>query len=305
MDGRDPILIVYPSRGSAFHETFARRLAAAADEGLRGALVRSSAEVSEMDEEQLAGATLGIVSPWECAQFVGNRERFFARLSAAKKRITVLAEAVEIKWFSWQFRLPIRYDALIDVGFASQKHKLPPSFDLPYHFLFNGPTREEERTIKAASTSSKRPIPWAFVGHIREDRARLASELVEELDPGGFVFLPTAGAGVRKGKGMISPSSLANVLSKTRYYVWRSHHEFAYYESFRFIEAILAGAVPCKVDVGGTWKQPGIPNVFPSVQALRRCIESEGFPSMLGAAREFYLSRGRLADHLEEALGVV
>jgi hypothetical protein len=298
-------VIVYPDGGSVFHEKLARRLGAAAEEGSQEALVRSSAEVCEMDGEQLALTTLGIVSPWECAQFIGSKEKLFSRLSVAKKRVMILAEAVEAKWFGLQFRLPVRYDALIDVGFASQRDRLPSGFDLPYHFLFNGPTREEAQAIELALVPSERRIPWAFVGHTKVDRVKLAAELVNELDPGGFVFLPTPGSGVREGKGMISPSGLAHVLSNTRYYVWRSHHEFAYYESFRFIEALLAGAAPCKVDIEGTWKQPEIPNVFPSVRALRRCIESEGFAAMLGSARQFYLSRGRLADHLEEALRFV
>jgi hypothetical protein len=125
---------------------------------------------------------------------------------------------------------------------------------------------------------------------------------MEKLGPGGFVFLPGAGM-VREGHGTIGPSGLASVLSRTEYYVWNSYHEFAYYESFRFREAVLAGAVPCKIDAeAASWERIGIPGVFPSVDAFRESIRSEGFVRMRESAREFYLSRGRLSDHLEKTL---
>lgn len=298
------LLIVYPATGSVFHEGLARRLATARRERSEGTLVCSSAEVRDMDADRIAHMAVAIVSPWECVRGITGKEKFFSRLSAARRRILVLAEAVETKWFTWQFHMPVQYDALFDVGFISQENKLR-NFDLPYRFLFNGPTQYEEQTIAQASSSEpERSVPWAFVGHSREGRIRLAAELVEKIDPGGFVFLPNPGFGVREGKGTIGPSGMASVLSKTRYYVWRSHHEFAYYESFRFIEAILSGAVPCKIDSEDTWKQYGIPGVFPSVEALRDRIQSDGFSSMLESAKEFYLSQGRLADHLKQALAV-
>lgn len=297
------MLIVYPAWGSAFHEGLARRLATARREGSEETHVCSSAEMRDMDTERIANATVAVVSPWECARWITGKEKFFSQLSVAHKRILILAEAVETGWFTRQFELPVRYDVLIDVGFASQEHKLP-NFELPYRFLFNGPTRQEEQ-IMAREPSSERSIPWAFVGHSKEDRVRLAVELVEKIDPGGFLFLPRPGSGVKEGKGAVSPSGLGAVLSQTRYYVWRSHHEFAYYESFRFIDAILHGAVPCKIDGGEVWKQSGIPGIFPSVEAFRDRIQSDGFSSMLEDAREFYSSRGRLSDRLEEALAVV
>lgn len=256
-----------------------------------------------MDADRIASVTVAVVSPWECVRWIASKEKFLSQIALARKRILVLAEAVETGWFTRQFELPVQYDALIDVGFASQKHKLP-NFELPYRFLFNGPTRQEEQKM-ARTPSSERRIPWTFVGHSKEDRVKLAAELVEKIDPGGFLFLPKPGSGVKEGKGAISPSGLASVLSQTRYYVWRSHHEFAYYESFRFIDAILQGAVPCKIDGGNVWKRSGIPGIFPSVEALGDRIKGEGFSSMLESARKFYSSQGRLADRLEEALAVV
>jgi len=116
------------------------------------------------------------------------------------------------------------------------------------------------------------------------------------------VFLPNPGMGVRKGGSSIGPAGLSSGLSRTRYYVWTSHHEFLYYESFRFLEAILVGAVPCKIDGRAAWKQLGIPGIFPTVQALCDTVHSEGFSSMRNSAKAFYLSQSSLANHLERIL---
>lgn len=299
MRDRKQITIVYPFAGSDFHKQLARRLASACEEKSRTAKLLSSAEVRDMDDDRLAGETTLIVNPWECTYKIGPPEKFFSRLSAARKRITVLAEAVEIEWFKKQFRLPMQHDMMIDIGFASQESKLH-DFDIPYRFLFNSPTRRDERTIMRADPS-RRTIPWAYVGHYRETRMKLAAELVEKFDPSGFVFL-TKGGAVMEGRGTIGPLGLSSVLSKTKYYVWNSHHEFEYYESLRFMEAIMAGAIPCKIDSRVNWKKLDAPGIFSSVQELADSARNEGFTSMWRSARDFYLSRGRLADHLEEVL---
>lgn len=301
---QDQLLIVYSGAANVFYEGLARRLAEACKENSWEVSLRAASELNNVSADRLRDATLVVVNPSECSYRVGDAEGFFSRLSAARKRVMILAEAIENKWFEAQFRLPVRYDLLIDVGFTSQREKLS-GFDVPYRFLFNGPTLREELMIQRAAPSERRHIPWAFVGHSREDRSKLAAELVERLDPSGFVFLPNPGTGMVRGTGKIGPSGLASVLSKTRYYIWRSHHEFMYYESFRFIEALLAGAVPCKIDNAHAWKELGIPWIFPSVQSLCGSVRSEGFASMQDSAREFYLSRGRLADHVKEVLGDV
>ena len=267
-------------------------------EGSREVVLCAAAELESMDTEQLEDSTVALVNPSECTLGLGNVKEFLSRISVARKRVMVLAEAIENRWFKVQFRLPIRYDAVIDVGFLSQKDKLPDS-DLPYRFLFNGPTQEEKRKIERTEPS-RRTIPWAFVGHRRDDRFALAAELVERLDPGGFLFLPNPGTGVVRTNGKIGPSGLEAVLSRTKYYVWTSHHTFMYYESFRFIEALLAGAAPCKIAYPAEWKKIGIPGIFPSAEAFCKVARSEDYASMLGAAKDYYLSRGLLADHLGE-----
>jgi hypothetical protein len=92
------------------------------------------------------------------------------------------------------------------------------------------------------------------------------------------------------------------VLKRSRYYVWETHHEFDYYESFKFLAAITAGAVPCKIDGRAKEIQGETPGIFASVRELSEHIQSRGFSTMRDTAQEFYLSSGRLADHVQEVL---
>jgi hypothetical protein len=84
----------------------------------------------------------------------------------------VLAEAVGIKWFERQFELPLRYDMLLDVGFASQEDKLRDS-GVPYRFLFNvaGPARgahdSEFRAFQADDTVGVRGARQGGAGQAR------------------------------------------------------------------------------------------------------------------------------------------
>lgn len=293
-------MIIYPYAGSVFHQDLARRLHRACAENSTTVELYSSAELRDMDPSRLPGTTLLIVNPWECVHELPRVHTFYEQLAKAGKRLMVLAEAVEVKWFDRQFDLPIEYDAFIDVGFVSQEEKLEDT-SLPYFFLFHGLTaREEEKVSKM--TSANRPIPWAFVGHRRDDRIRMASEMAEKVDPAGLVFLPNTGSGVRKGKGMIGPPGMMSSLSRTQCYVWRSHHEFRYYESFRFREAILAGAAPCKIDAEVDWRGYEIPGIFESIEDFADTLSTEGFEAIQASAKDFYISGGRLAKHLEGVL---
>lgn len=300
MVDRETITIVYPAEGSDFYKQLARRLATACSENSRTVSLYSSAEVRDMESDHLADEAVLIVNPWECSIQIGDSAAFFSTLSGARRRITVLAEAAGFEWFTKQFELPLHHEMLIDVGFVSQEDKLQ-DLQVPYRFLSNSATREEERMLEQA-TPYEKPIPWAFIGHNRQTRINLAAQLVDELDPGGFVFLPDRGRGVKEGQGTIGPLGLSALLSRTKYYIWNSLHEFEYYESFRFREAVLAGAVPCKIDDADVWRDLDVPGIFPSVGALLDDIHSEGFDSMWHSTKEYYLSQGTLADNLEEIL---
>lgn len=300
MRANDKLLIVYPQAGSAFYETLGRRLVTSCKEKFRDVTLRSAAEVCGAEEGGLDDTTVAVIAPAQCRHGLPDRDRFFRLLSGARRRVMVLAESVETEWFENQFKVPLEFDALIDLGFVSQEQKLN-GFETPYLFLFNAPTHEEKQMIEGASLTGRK-IPWATVGHERRDRVQLAHDLLTKFNPGGFVFLPPAGVVIKKENGMIGPDGLHALLGKTQYYVWESLHEYNYYESFRFREALLAGAMPCKVDRRADWTNTGIPGIFPSVEAFAESARDEGFEAILGSAKEFYFSHGLLADRVEEVL---
>jgi len=304
------LLIVHPSSGGIFYQELSRRLFTACKEELREEVALcSSRELRNMTTDRLSSATLAVVNPVECAATSNDssgwcaatssvRSAFFSKLALGYKRIMVLAEAVESKRYRQQFRVPVNFNALFDVGFVSQKEKhLFP--DVSYCFVFDGPTKKEEQVIASLSTS-KRHIPWALVGYQTPEHLKLVAALVDYgRYPEGFCYLQ------RPFDSGLSPTGLAAVLSKTNYYVWSSEDSFAHYESFRFIQALLAGAVPCKIDNSHSWDDFDIPGIFPSAQSFCAKVQEEDYWSMYSSAREFYTSKGSLAEHLEKALHLV
>src|SRR5215211_2962063 len=131
MPRSDHFLLVYSTTSNVFYEALAQRLLTACNESSLPVESCAAAQLSSMNVDQLANTTLILVNPVDCAHKVGSARKFFTRLSAAKRRLIVLAEAVETNWFRNQFLLPIQYDALIDVGFVSQEEKLK-NFSIPY-----------------------------------------------------------------------------------------------------------------------------------------------------------------------------
>lgn len=315
------LLVIYPTGSNhTTSQELARRLFTACKERIREVALYSSRELRNMTTEQLSNATLVVVNPVECAATSSDRSDFFSsatssdssdffsKLSLARKRITVLAEAVVESTHGPQPRLPVNFDAIFDVGFVPRKDEHPFP-DVPYHFVFNGPTKEEEQNLAGQSPARERYIPWAVVGPQNSTHLDLLAELMGyKLYPRGLCFLEPPlqqGKGKGKRKGLLSTLGLAAILSKTNYCVWGSNDSFAYYEGFRFIQALLVGAVPCKIDGNRSWEDSDIPGIFPSVQSFYAKVQEEEHWSMYCSAREFYTSKGRLAEHLEKALRLV
>jgi hypothetical protein len=303
---------IFPHR--TLHQELAQRLLTACKDGAQQrAEIRTSRELCELAEEELRDATLLVVGPFECMGTSGDSSMFVSAFAAAGRRILASVEPVGSPWYEKQFRFPLRFDAVFDLGFVSQEHE-HRLLEVAYHFVFNGSTKDEERTIRELTPPPERPILWAMVGYPTARRLELAAQLTEDLDPGGFVFMPGQPSRLRPDGSLrwpdplarhekISPSRLATVLSKSSYYVWNSAHDLAYYESFRFIVAVRSGAVPCKIPhEDASQGLSDIPGVFPSVASLSTAVQEEGAPSLYGLARDFYLSKGSLATHLEEAL---
>ncbi len=298
--GSDNVTVIYPQAGNAVFHGLAARLANAGRAAGRDAVLRPASSVSGMGRGGLVGTTVLVVQPGQCSRGLPDRDAFYQRLSEARARVAVSAEPAGTDFFDNQFKMPVDFDALIDIGFVSQADRLE-GFEVPYLFMFHAPTREDALVIEEASAAG-RTIPWSLVGHARDDRVRLADDLAGALDPGGVVFLPPRGVTISKDRGMIPSGGLDKLLRKSRLYVWASIHEVDYYESFRFREAILAGAVPCKIDAGTGWHDTGIPGIFSSVDALRESVEEDGYETLFEEAKAFYLSGGLLSDALDGAL---
>jgi hypothetical protein len=295
------ITVLYPEAGNAFYQGLASRLVEALKEleGSRSTCGRPYGELPVGDEARgrLADVAL-LVNPREW--LATSKGRPLPDLTWARRRILVLAEAVETKWFASQFDLGIRFDGVLDIGFVSQAKKRRVRH-VPYTFVFNGPTARERKIVESTVVSAEtRPIPWAVIGHATSDRAALADELLRHCDPSGVVFLPPLRP-VRPGEGLLSPADVQQILAVTRFYVWRSHHTFPYFESFRFIDAVLAGAVPCKIGAH-SMEFDGVPLIFESVEEFAE-ITKDDPKACYDLAREFFLSADSLSRQLDVALG--
>lgn len=287
-------------------QELARRLLTGCKDASPSVAVYSSRELCALTVEALRRITLLVVSPGQCVKTSGDQEAFLSSAASAQKRILVSVGPVESPWYRRRLKSSIHFDAVFDVGFASQKDKHSEASDVPYHFVFNGLTRGEEPFVTTSAQSEVRPIPWALVGPRNRRHLDLLAELFEHrVDPEGFCFLYRHLTSKRTAQPMLSSSGLSAVLSKARYSLWASDRDVAYYESFRFIRALLAGAVPCKID--STYPREGldIPGVYPSVPSLQAEVQDEGFSAMYRRAGNFFVSRGPLAEHLSEALRLV
>jgi hypothetical protein len=300
------IVLVYAPTQNAFYVKFARRMYLACREGgIRAELV-SSDSVYRLPPGQVQRSTAVLVNPQDLVYSLPDRAPFYEALPRFRSCIMVLAEAVETNWFAHQFRLPVPISAFVDVGFVPQKVKLNDQgySQIVYKFLFNGLLRSERERIAAinATESARRPIPWAFIGHKTLERVSLARWLVEEVDAKGAIFLPNQGRGMRPGSGAISPLGMDLLLRKSRYYVWMAHHEFAYYESFRFREAVLNGAVPVKLDSKFQSEHSSIPGIVSSREELASFLAEGNYVQAYEAARAYYLDHKGLEDELREVL---
>ena len=311
------LLIVHPTLAdppdhSMLTQELVRRLCDACEDASLKVHACSSRELRNKVARDLRDLTLIVVDPRKGARTSGDRDEFFSRLAAARTLILASAEPAESPWYREQFEVPVDFHAVFDIGFVPQvdKHDRP---SVPYHFVFNAPTRSEKEAIARIPPPEGRPIPWALVGRPTASRLALTVQLMEGLAIGGVVYLPGKpdqlapdGAFWQPTLGKhekISASGLAAILEETTYYVWASAHDFACYESIQFVTALRTGAVPAKIAGGegshGLWHVPG---VFTSPQSFCTAAHREGAQALYQRARDFYLSKGLLATHLEKAL---
>jgi hypothetical protein len=163
-----------------------------------------------------------------------------------------LLECVQTQWFvnSWKLFKQAKLQTLLDLGLHSQYDDVPRSLDgvrEVYRFAYNGLTNHERNIAESwLDHRGERPIPWAFVGHAGRVRARFVKTLLDHLDRDGFVYMPGLTHITEDGPHM-NTRQMQDMLEHTRYFIWRTHHDYFYMESERFRGALLAGAVPIKV----------------------------------------------------------
>jgi hypothetical protein len=287
-------------------QELASRLTKGLQDASRSVATYSSPEVCVLATEDLSDTTMLIVSPSQCIETSGDPSAFLSRVAGAQKRILGSVGPVDRPWYRRRLSTGISFDAVFDIGFVSQGDHHSDVSEVPYHFVFNGLTREEEPWVTESAHAGERTIPWALVGPRNHRQLELLAELFEHrVDPRGFCFLRVPLRSKAAAEPTLSRSGLSAVLSKARYFLWSSDRGVAYYESFRFIQALLAGAVPCKIDPDHPEEGLDIPGVYRSVSSCQTEMQDKGYGAMYRKASDFCATRGRLAEHLSEALRLV
>jgi len=272
----------------------------------RNVVVYSPREVCTLSAEVLGGTTLLVASPAQCIEQSGDESVFLSRVASAHKRILAWSGPVDGYGYRGRLRRDIDFNAVFDLGFVSQGAKHSEISDVPYYFVFNGRTREEEPLATEPDHPEERTIPWVLVGPKTDKNRDLLGELFEHgADPAGFCLLHARLKNMAAPGPMIGDRKLSAVLSRARYSLWSADRLPAYYESFRFIGPLLSGTVPCKVDPDLAAEEPDIPGVYASVAAFRTEEREVGYVAMYRRARDFYISGGLLAEHLDGALSLV
>jgi hypothetical protein len=288
-----------------------QQLASRLSKGFRDApysvAVYPSPEVCALTPQYLSNTTLLVVSPGHCIEDSGDEPAFLSKVAGAKKRILVCVGPVQSPRYLRRLMKGIRFDALFDLGFVPQEESHSHLSDVPYHFVFNGLTREEEPlATQDPLNHEERTIPWVLVG-ARNDRNRdLLGALFEyQIDPGGVCLLNARTRNTTPPEPMLGGPQLSAILPKARYFLWGAERDMLYYESFRFIGPLLAGTVPCKIDPALSAAGIGVPGVYASVSAFDMEARAIGYSEMYRRARDYYVSRGGLGEHLSEALRLV
>ena len=282
------------------------RLSKGVEDALLALAVISPSGLCALAPEELRNTALLVASPNKCIETSGDEEAFLSQVACARRRILVTVAPAGNPGYRGRLRSGIEFDAVFDVGFVSQRERHDEVSDVPYHFVFNGLINDEEPVPEEPSHPEGRTIPWVLTGPRSDSNKNLLAQLFEhEIDRSGLCLLQSrtrSRAGVELLPGSLG---LLAVLSKARYYLWSADRDVPYYESFRFSEPLLAGTVPCKLDPDLASENLDIPGLYASVAAFQAAVREEGYLAMYRRARDFYVSRGRLADHLSGALNLV
>jgi hypothetical protein len=192
----------------------------------------------------------------EVAYPYGNMEEALRRIeqfvTRAPYSANILLECVQTHWFvkSWEPYKQTKIQTLFDLGLHDQRNEIPntpPGMRDGYRFAYNGLTLQERQLAQSwLDRRVERPIPWVFVGHSEPVRIQFVQRLMNQLDKGGFVYMPQLTHITEDGPHM-NASQMQETLDHAKYFIWRTHHDYFYMESERFRNALFSGCVPLKV----------------------------------------------------------
>ncbi|MCS7079417.1 MAG: hypothetical protein NZ585_05105 [Chloracidobacterium sp.] len=201
-----------------------------------------------------------------------DADALMSKVNSAPERVLLVAECVGTIWFQRQLDGP-DWTTILDLGRQPQASPESVASNV-YRFLRYAPTEAEKGKLMSVralppEAFNRRPIPWAVVGGLTPERATLVAALAD-WRPNGLAFLPPGEPfQVRADRGRLGKAQLERVLEKTQFYVWVSHHEHPYFESFRALDALLAGACPVKLDARYAAALRPLGGVLASIDELR------------------------------------
>ena len=185
----------------------------------------------------------------------GDEPAAIGRIGEIRRRCRALAAcAIDCVGTPWYHRLRelgawAGVPTILDLGLCDQGEALAAKDRQGYRFVFSGLTPGEVRTLDGLDRGDDpgRTVPWAFVGHVTSFRAALVDHLIQEVDTRGFVYIPPLSPYPEKGSPHLNQEQFEQVLGRTRYQFWCSHHSHFYMEPERFRTSLLTGGVPVKI----------------------------------------------------------
>ncbi len=243
-------LIVIPGTVNYFYNLSGRRIAESLGELGIEAVVHP---LNACPHEDFDLCLLSNIS--EIIASVGDETIGVEQIRKLKKRsrklVTLAMECVSTNWYeyNWNLSATVEAEVFLDLGLNDQSRYLRTSEQKKcYRYVVSGLTSSEKRQIEQLDyDDANRTIPWSFVGSGTPFRAALADFLLREVDPRGFVYLPELSPCKEKGSPHLNQQQYEQVLRRSRYQVWCSHHHNLYVEAERLRTSLLTGSVPIKI----------------------------------------------------------
>jgi hypothetical protein len=241
-------LIVIPGTVNYFYNQSGRRIGEAL-QALGGDVdICTMAECPDQDYDWCIFSNISEVL------FAAGETEGTQRIDALARRwrhtATCAIDCVRTVWYEriWEQCRRCGIECILDLALCDQSPYLPAARRDNYRFVFSGLTPSEKAILDDLPLrNTPRAFPWAFVGHKTPYRAALVDHLLQSVDPGGFIYMPSPAPYTEQGSPHLNQEKFEMVLRQTRYQIWCSHHHHFYMEPERFRMSLLTGGVPIKI----------------------------------------------------------